>query len=481
MIGMLFFRFGGQAITFLIIALLARHLGPEQFGIYSTLTIFVSFCAILLTPSLNDLLIREAMRKSSNVVTSNDNQSKALNTGYGLRIALAIIGFLIAILVGPLMGWEGMNTGLFALAAVSLFTSLAMPSVRTAYDVPLQLDYRMDNAAAINFAGRTILLFAFLASFSLNANLTGIVTAQVVGESIAFGLLLVMLAHSKYSIKPVFDFGSLKTIALVAAPLVLAETFTVIYTRLDVLLLNHFIGAREAGIFAGPLRIIDGLQIIPTVILGSLIPLLNRLKQENNASFQRAIKLSARAFWVCGIICAVCLSPFSDDITRLFLGNEFSDSSPILRIGVFCAPLIFVGTLLPAILIINGEPKLIASIYFLLAIISVGLNLILIPKYGATGAIYSKLITYASIYPLMLLWQKSRSLFWPFFSQGAIPFALSIFFAYLLQRLNLPVTWGLPAILLLSLSLVWFSGWLGRSILLEMKHLFTIGTSTELD
>lgn len=480
MIGMLFFRFGGQAITFLIIALLARNLGPEQFGIYSTLTIFISFCAILLTPSLNDLLIREAIRKPSHILTDNFIHSEALNNGYGLRITLAIVGFLIAISVGPLMGWEGMNIGLFALAAVSLFTSLAMPSVRTAYDVPLQLDYRMDSAAAINFAGRTLLLFAFLASFSFSANLTGIVTAQVIGETLAFALLLVMLARAKYSIKPAFDFGSLKTIALLAAPLVLAETFTVIYTRLDVLLLNQFIGAREAGIFAGPLRIIDGLQIIPTVILGSLIPLLNRLKQENNASFLRAIKLSARAFWICGIICAICLSPFSDDITRLFLGNEFSDSSPILKIGVFCAPLIFVGTLLPAILIINGEPKLIATIYFLLAIISVGINLILIPKYGATGAIYSKLITYASIYPLMLFWQKSRSLSWSFLSQGALPFVLSIFLTYYLLKLNLPLIWGLPAILLCCLSLIWFSGWFGKSILLEMKTLFTRGTSTEL-
>ncbi len=476
MIGMLLFRFGGQAITFLIIALLARYLGPEQFGIFSTLTIFISFCAIFLAPSLNDLMIREAM--NSSILDGNGRRTcaEALRTGYGLRLSLAFVGMLFAVSIGPLMGWDGLNLGLIALSAVSLITSLAMPSFRTSYDIPLQLDYRMDRAAGINFFGRSILLAAFVVSILAGAKLTGIITAQIVGETIAFAILLGLLARSGYPITPNFNLVNIKTLTILAAPLILAEAFTITYTRLDVLLLNYFTGAREAGIFAGPLRLIDGLQIIPTVILGSLIPLFNRLKTENNVDFKRAIKLSARAFWACGIVCAVTMSPFSDSITSLFLGDRYGDSSPILRIGVFCAPLVFAGTLLPAILIVEDEQNLIAILYFFLAIVSVGVNLILIPQFGATGAIYGKLITYAAIYPLALLWKSSRANCWTLLSQGVIPFMLSILATYYLHRLNLSIWWGLPTIFVLSASLIWFTGWFGASKVKELKNLF-IGRS----
>ncbi len=481
MVGMLVFRFGGQAITFLIIALLARNLGPEQFGLYSTLTIFISFCAILLTPSLNDLLIRETLNSQIFAKSGEGTIANALSIGYGLRISLAIISFTIAILVGPLLGLEGLNIGLFAIAGVSLFTSLTTPSVRAAYDVPLQLDYRMDRAAAINFAGRAILLSALATGIILHANLTGIITSQIIGEVVAFALLLFLLNHSHYTIAPSFKLYEIKAIALLAAPLILAEAFTVTYTRLDVLLLNLFIDAREAGIFAGPLRIIDGLQIIPTVFLGTLIPVLNRLRNQSDESFKRSISLSARALWLLGIICAVSIAPFSDIIIKAFLGAEFGDSTILLKIGVFCAPLIFVGTLIPAILIVQGKPNLIALFYFFLAVISICLNLILIPKYGATGAIYAKLITYAAIYPLTLIWIASRYICWTLVSQGVIPFALSIFASYHLQRLNLPMIWGLPAILLLCLALIWYTGWFGRKQLSELKDLFTGRTSAELN
>ncbi len=481
MIGMLLFRFGGQAITFLIIALLARNLGPKQFGIYSTLTIFIGFCAILLAPGLNDLMIRESLNSTGSGKGKGKTNSDSLRTGYGLRLILTVASVLLAITVGPLMDWDGLSFGLIALAAVSLLTSLATPSFRTAYDVPLQLDYRMDRAAGINFAGRVILLSAIAIGVLSGANLTGIISAQIAGETIAFILLLALLSRARYPIRPDFNRAEIRAAALLALPLILAEALTITYTRLDVLLLNHFIDAREAGIFAGPVRIIDGLQIIPTIILGSLIPLLNRLKSGDSTMFERAVKLSARALWGCGIVCAVSIAPFSDSITRLFLGNEFSDSSPILRIGVFCAPLIFAGALLPAVLIINGQQKFIAIIFLFLAAINIGLNYYFIPKSGASGAIIAKLATYAALFPVALLWTPSRKIAWQLLIPGFIPFALSILAAFYIDKLNLSVAWGLPAIFILTASLIWFTGWFGSGSLKELKNTLIGRTSTELD
>ena len=475
MVGMLLFRFGGQAITFIILALLARYLGPEQFGLYSSLTVFIGFCAILLTPSLNDLLIREAVGASAGGgVRSGIGKLQALRGGYGLRLTLAFAGLMLAITIGPLLGWGQISLSLFLLAGLSLFSSLTTPSLRTAYDVPYQLDYRMDTSAGINFAGRLLLLASLYIAIRFDSNLTGVILGQALGEGLGFALLLLLLWYGGYPVLPEFTFTRLRPLLVLAAPLIVAEAFTLAYTRLDVLLLNQLVGAREAGIYSGPIRLIDGLQLIPTVVLGSLIPLLNRLKTTSTDNYFSAVRIGSRLLWAAGIVCALTIAPFSVWLTNLFLGGEFGDSAIILQIGVLGAPLVFAGALLPALLIIEGESKQIVKLYFSLAVISVILNLILIPRYGAVGSIYSKLISYAAIFPVALVWRKSRLLASTLLLQGILPYILAVITSYYTVRMMLPLIPGMPLILIASISAIMLSGWFGRKKLTELRTLFTM-------
>lgn len=462
---MLLFRLGGQLLTFVVLILLSRHLGPKVFGQYATLMSFIGFCAILLAPSLNDLLVRDAMK-------STRGRDWVLRNGYGLRLLLALTAGIAAVIISPLIGWEGITVAVTGLGAAGLFFSLWTPSWRFAYETPLQLDFRLDVAAGVNLLGRILLLGTLLYAVLLGSGLIGIVAAGSIGELLASLLLWILLVRRKYAVSPLFDQAELRRQLHEAAPIILAETLTMIYTRLDILMLNRMAGATEAGLFAGPMRIVDGLAIIPTVVLASATPILNRLRLNDPARYKAAAALTYRMMWVSGLAVALPVSLFSGEITRLFYGPAYAGSAAVMRFGAWVAPLAFTAAIWQVLMIIGGKQRVIVYVYGGLCVLNVGLNLLLIPYFGATGAAVAKVVTFAALFPLTLFWTDARRYGWKLGLGGWIPFALTLGTAYLLSGAKLAMWWGMPMVVAGAAAFIWFSGWFGPKRLLDAKRTF---------
>jgi len=94
---------------------------------------------------------------------------------------------------------------------------------------------------------------------------------------------------------------------------------------------------------------------------------------------------------------AIPVTIFSNQIIQLLFGNEFSSASPILTIYIWAGVAVFLGVASSQYLINENLTKLSFSRNLVGMILNVGLNLILIPKYGIIGSAVATLISYSII------------------------------------------------------------------------------------
>ena len=110
---------------------------------------------------------------------------------------------------------------------------------------------------------------------------------------------------------------------------------------------------------------------------------------------------------------AILVSIFAFPLISLFFGEKYLSSADILTIHIWAALFIFLRAALSKWILIEN-----ILIFSLItqgfgAIANVGLNLLFIPHYHATGAAYATLLSYAmASYVALFFYKRTRPLFW---------------------------------------------------------------------
>jgi O-antigen/teichoic acid export membrane protein len=177
-------------------------------------------------------------------------------------------------------------------------------------------------------------------------------------------------------------------------PLLTSDLVYMAMNLSDVLLLGHFRGAEEVG----ALRVIWPVAHVNQVVMTSFTLLFTPLAARLFARDDR--EGVNRLYWQTAIWIAVLSFPLfaltfslAEPLTVTLFGSRYSDSATyltLLALGYyFNAALGFNGLTLK----VFGRLKYIVSINVAAAVVNVGLNLVLIPRYGALGAALGTCIT----------------------------------------------------------------------------------------
>jgi len=148
------------------------------------------------------------------------------------------------------------------------------------------------------------------------------------------------------------------------------------------------------GYYAAAYRFLDGIVLLAAP-LGIIWFRKLRLVSEEKGFFQfQVVRMSLIMLAAAGLIIAAA-GPFSREIVILAFGHEYSDSARLLP--WLLGALIFIlpnGVLTQAAIAENRE-----SVYALAAgagaVVNIGLNLVLIPRFGGLGAAWATVVTEA--------------------------------------------------------------------------------------
>ncbi|MCI0663328.1 MAG: flippase, partial [Acidobacteria bacterium] len=177
-------------------------------------------------------------------------------------------------------------------------------------------------------------------------------------------------------------------------PLILAGLSVVLYMKIDVVMLGKMSGDREVGLYSAASRLSEAFYFLPMIIVSSLTPMLLRARA-SGAEHYRASLLKLYVLMVrLSLAIAVPFLILAPMLVEILYGSQYSESAAILQVHVWASVAVFLGVASSQYLVAEGKQKL--SLYRTLVglVINVGMNLVLIPEYGAMGAAIATLISY---------------------------------------------------------------------------------------
>ncbi len=452
-------RVVGSALAFISFAFIARALGKGGFGEYSIAMAFGYTASALADLGLYAVLIREISK-------TGVDEKRITSHIFFLRVLILVTVSLFTFVVA----WFLPNYSQMVKLAIGLgIIAFSFSSLSQLLIAIFQKYFSLEKVAIAEVVGRSAqLLFVYIA-FVSGLGLYYFLGAAIVG---AFFIFFVEYVFSRKLIPFGLEFDTryTKELFITAFPIGVALVFTLIYFRVDTILLSLMKPAEAVGVYNVAYKVLEFAIFFPAVFAGIVMPLLSKYavsqKEKFKDTFQKAfdvIVIFATPILFGGFI----LAPH---IVRLAGGEEFSASAVPLRWLLFAVWFIFLGNLLGRAIIALDEQKKAAWIYFGGMIFNIIANLIVIPRYSYNGAAATTVFTELVITGLLFFLIVRKTSYFPRVGILFKSFILSSFmavFVYLFR--SQPILFILPSAILLYLGSIYIFNIIDKE---NLKFLF---------
>lgn len=361
---------------------LAHSFTVLNYGVYNYVTSLIAIFSFLPDFGVGLIVIREIAR---------DKKKSPLYLGnsFILNGALAGVTFIILLFFAAL---TGAKTGIFPyiiLAGITLFFS----TIRSVSIFYFDGQEKMQYSALLNLINTFFLIVCAALGVFLGFGLMGVFGGMLTGTLISLVISWSVLLRF---VKPKFVYSK-KTVMFYlfqGAPLGIAAFASLIYTRVDVLVLSGFLGDSAVGIYSAATPFAFALvQLLNVPFVVAVYPTLARLHKEDKKRFQKGLLKSLLATAIWSFPASLLIALTSWFLIPLIFGHKYDTAIPILQVLIFFVPFMCLSALLYKILIILHHQKDYLYISIGGAVLNLLLNVILIPMYGILGAAASAVIT----------------------------------------------------------------------------------------
>ncbi len=169
-----------------------------------------------------------------------------------------------------------------------------------------------------------------------------------------------------------------------AAKAYLAAFFAFLVLRADLFMVEHILGAEQAGYYSIASSMADYVSVLAVIVGTILFPKLSAMKQT-----EAKLRLTYKAVWgTAGLLVPILAtsSLLAKPAVQLLFGPAFLPTS--LAFVLLMPGMLFLGINTVAAQFLNsiGYPKSVVIIWGLCTIFNIALNLWVIPHYGIAGA-----------------------------------------------------------------------------------------------
>lgn len=222
------------------------------------------------------------------------------------------------------------------------------------------------------------------------------------------GQLSMWLPALEFIGKPQFDFNYAKKHLKPVILLFLPQIAISLYVTLDRTMLGALASTTDVGIYDQALKLVNILLTLVTSLGSVMLPRVsNLLSKGNNEAVNRMHQVSFLIYNLVIFPIIAGMLIVNNDFVKFFLGNDFQNARYAIAIMIF--RMFFIGwtnIMGIQILIPHNKNKEFMTSTTVPAIISVGLNLILLPKFGYIGASVVSVLTEALVWFIQLYFTR---------------------------------------------------------------------------
>lgn len=404
--------FAGLISTIIV----ARYLGPENYGLLAYSISIVTLFVMLNHLGLDGLTVRY-------LVEQPEKEQLILGTVFGLKFMASVLAFLAMLLFSWFTAQS--TEQLLALLFVVSFTILLHP-----FHV---IDFYFQSKVKGKY-GSLAKSMAIVVS-TLSKVILVFIAASPVWFGAAYVLEFVVLAialcfwYLKKGKSRLFqwriDVPLAKEMLSAGWLVMFGAIFSTIYKKVDQAMLMWLADASEVGIYAAAAQLSDIWFFVPAAIVASLFPKLIQLHKTNNILFHKRLQHIFDLLFFMGLLLAIATTIIAEPLVVLLFGAEFSASSGVLVIHIWSIIFVFMRALFSKW--IHIEQVFVFSLVTqgIGALLNVVANYYIIPLYGATGAAWTTLVSYcAAAYLSLLFSNKTRVIFIMMTKSWFLPFRL---------------------------------------------------------
>jgi len=381
-------------LTLTTSVVLARTLGPKEYGLYSYAITVAAFLTIFATFGLPDFLTRQVSIYQTNgdfLYVKRLFRWSFIVVLIGTTILFSV-PFIISFLNVPLPDSLSFELFVFALVAVPLMSLLAVLS-SVLRGLKLVLLAQMANGIIRPLVLLILVIVLFLI-FEGGANAKTAIVCQLISLLIAFVVCFFFVINAtKEKNTNNCNLGD-KRWLLDLLPFFLIGLLQIINSRVDILVLGFFRESTSVGNYQVSLRLAELVSFILISVNGVFAPVVAELKTKNDlVMLQKMVTKSVR--WVTCLALPLCLAlfVFSTEILEFLFGSEYVAGDNALRIFVVGQ---FVNCLMGSVALLlnmSGHQSDTLRVTGLSAIINISLSLLLVPMYGINGAAIASVVS----------------------------------------------------------------------------------------
>lgn len=393
-----------MGITFLVMVFVARHLGPEQFGLLAYAISLASILSVAGHMGLSGLVVREVVKKP-------EAEAITLGSAFVLKLVGAVIGY--ALLLVYALSMEDSSGTAFALILIVGGSILMTP-----FDV---IEFRFHAYVQAKFVSLARLSSLF---FSATTNIVFIITGAGLVffaftyflQAMLFAVFLAVIFYYRTSqsiIKWKYVGGRALELFSQGWIIYLGTFFAIIYMKIDQVMLRWMGSMDELGQYAVAAQLSEAWYFLPAAIVMTVFPKLIKLREQSRQVFYLRLQQLFDLLFILAFVVAIIMTFSAEWLVDLFFGVDYAASASILIVHIWAAIFVFMRAAFSKWILI--ENVLIFSLVTqgLGALANIVLNLLFIPEYGGIGAAYATVISYITAsYFSLLLYSKTRKVFW---------------------------------------------------------------------
>lgn len=402
-----------MVIGFSTMAWVIRYLGPEQFGQFSYAMSVAALVAAVATLGLNNIVVRNLLRDTP-------LHAHILATAGALKLG----GGLLATLIATAVIWTVSDDETTRLLVLVISGGFAFQALQVP-DFWFQSQVLSKYASFARVGGIVITSAAKILLILGGASVLAFGWVEFANHGIVgLGMCLAFYLKGKgdFSWRPSFKVAV--ELMRDSWPLIIAGLSVAVYMKMDQVMLGEMSTKHEVGVYAAAASISEIWYFLPSVLAGSVFPAIIRAKESGDTQrYRQRTQLLYDA--VVGISYAVALplALLSGIVITLLYGEEFQAAVPILQIHIWAFVFVSLGVARTRWLLAENFTRFAMASTALGAVVNIGLNMLLIPKFAGVGAAWATLIAYAvaSYFSTAVLtqtrlafWEMTRSLFIPF-------------------------------------------------------------------
>ncbi|QSX75807.1 polysaccharide biosynthesis C-terminal domain-containing protein [Lysobacter arenosi] len=177
-----------------------------------------------------------------------------------------------------------------------------------------------------------------------------------------------------------------------------------VFFQVSTVLLKYLDGNAQAGHYGVALAIMSALYLFPaTVYQKYLLSRLHRWAVHDKPQFWRVYRLGNLAMLAMGLLTGLALWLLSPMLVSIAFGPAYADVVVLLSILAICAPIRFLSTSVGSALLTANHMRYRVLAMLVATVVAVALTWLLIPRLGAVGAAWATVVAEATLLLLMYL------------------------------------------------------------------------------